>query len=167
MKKQNLLYLGFIIVMLLAASCSNTETQKKQPAENKTSTAVFAKGEKITNEYFTGSAWLQMLVENDSLYNCPIGNVTFEPGARNNWHVHPGGQILLVTSGKGYHQLKGQPVELIESGDIVKVPPGAMHWHGATPDSELTHLAISTNPQKGIVVWMEKLSDEEYNRIKL
>ena len=152
--------------MLVTVSC-NVETQKKQSAENKTNTTVFAKGEKITNEYFTGTAWLQMLVPNDSIYNCQIGNVTFEPGARNNWHVHPGGQILLVTGGKGYHQLKGQPVEQIESGDVVKVPSGVAHWHGATPDSELTHLAISTNTQKGIVVWMEKLSDDEYNRIKL
>jgi quercetin dioxygenase-like cupin family protein len=162
--KKIILFISFITVMLVFLSCSNTKSQK---TENKATAAIFAKGEKITNQYFTGTAWLNMLVTNDSLYNCPIGNVTFEPGARNNWHMHPGGQILLVTSGKGYHQLRGQPIELIKSGDVVKVPPGVPHWHGATPDSELIHLAISTNAQKGIVVWMEKLSDDEYDRIKL
>ena len=124
---------------------------------------IFPKGNKITNYNFAGTAWLQMLVSNDSTYNTSIGNVTFEPKARTNWHKHPGGQILLVTEGKGYYQEKGKPAQLIQKGDVVRIPPDTEHWHGAAPDSELTHIAISPNTDKGSVVWLAAVSDEEYS----
>ncbi len=126
---------------------------------------IFPKGDKITNNYFTGTAWLQMLITNE-VFNCPIGNVTFEPGCRNNWHSHPGGQILLCTSGQGYFQEKGKPIQLLKAGDVVQILPDVVHWHGATPDSEFSHLAITTNPQKGAVEWMQPVTDEEYNSFK-
>ncbi len=126
---------------------------------------IFPKGDKITNNYFTGTAWLQMLVT-DERFNCPIGNVTFEPGCRNNWHSHPGGQLLLCTSGEGYFQEKGKPIQLLKAGDVVQILPDVVHWHGATPDSEFSHLAITTNPQKGAVEWMQPVTDEEYNSFK-
>lgn len=126
---------------------------------------IFPKGQKIKDEHFIGTAWLDMLVSNDSTFNCPIGNVTFEPGARNNWHKHPGGQILLVTSGKGYFQEEGKPVQVIQKGDVVKIDPDVKHWHGAAPDSWLVHLAISTNVQKGVVEWLESVADDEYNNL--
>jgi quercetin dioxygenase-like cupin family protein len=126
---------------------------------------IFPKGEKVTNGYFIGTAWLEMLVPHDSTFNCPIGNVTFEPGARNNWHKHPGGQILLVTGGKGYYQEEGKPVQVLHEGDVVKIRPGVKHWHGATPDSWFTHIAISTNVQKGDTEWLEPVTDEEYNNL--
>jgi quercetin dioxygenase-like cupin family protein len=126
---------------------------------------IFPKGQKITNDYFRGTAWLEMLVSNDSTFNCPIGNVTFEPGARNNWHKHAGGQILLVTGGKGYYQEEGKPVQVLNAGDVVKIPPDVKHWHGATPDSWFTHIAISTNIQKGDTEWLEPVTDEEYNKL--
>ena len=121
----------------------------------------------ITNNNFTGTAWLQMLVNNDSTYNTSIGNVTFEPKARTNWHKHPGGQILLVTDGSGYYQEKGKSAQLLRKGDVVKIPPYAEHWHGAAPDNGLTHIAISVNTDKGNVVWLQPVTDEEYNNIKL
>lgn len=127
--------------------------------------AIFPKGQKIANEYFIGGAWLEMLVT-ESSFHCPIGNVTFEPGARNNWHKHPGGQILLVTGGKGYYQEAGKPVQVIKEGDVVKIQPDVKHWHGATLDSWLVHIAISTNPQKGEAEWLEPVSNEEYNNLK-
>lgn len=127
---------------------------------------IFPKGKKITNNYFTGATWLEMLVQNDNTYNCPIGNVTFEPGARNNWHKHPGGQLLLITGGKGYYQEEGKPVQVLHAGDVVKIPPDVKHWHGATPDSWFSHIAISTNPQKGDAEWLEPVTDEEYNSNK-
>lgn len=127
---------------------------------------IFPKGEKITNDYFIGTTYLQMLVGNDSTFNCPIGNVTFEPRARNNWHKHPGGQILLVTGGKGYFQEEGKPAQDIQAGDVVKIHPNVKHWHGATPDSWFVHLAISTNPEKGDAEWLEPVTDEEYNGLK-
>ncbi len=127
---------------------------------------IFPKGEKIKNDYFIGAAWLEMLVPKDSTFNCSIGNVTFEPGARNNWHKHPGGQILLVTGGKGYFQEEGKPVQVIQEGDVVKIYPDVKHWHGATPDSWFVHIAISTNAQKGDAEWLEPVTDEEYNNLK-
>jgi quercetin dioxygenase-like cupin family protein len=86
----------------------------------------------------------------------------FEPGARNNWHTHPGGQILLITDGLGYYQEKSKPIQLLHKGDVVNILPDVEHWHGATPDSPLTHIAINTNTQKGLVVWLQRVTDEEY-----
>ena len=129
-------------------------------SENKSS--IFPKGEKASPEYFTGTAWIKFLVPNDAVLNCQVGNVVFEPGARNHWHTHPGGQILIATNGTGYYQEKGKAIQLIHQGDVVTIAPGTVHWHGASRDSEFTHLAINTNTQMGIVVWLEKVSDEEY-----
>ena len=127
---------------------------------------IFPKGEKAPADYFTGTAWIQLLVPNDSTLNCQIGNVVFEPGARNNWHTHPGGQALLVTNGIGYYQEKGKPIQLLRKGDVINIPPDVEHWHGASPDGEFTHIAVNPNTQKGIVVWLARVSDEEYNSLK-
>jgi len=128
--------------------------------------AIFSKGERAPADYFTGTVWMKMLVPNDPTLNCQIGNVVFEPGARNNWHTHPGGQVLIVTGGTGYYQEKGKPIQLISKGDVVNIPPDVEHWHGASHDNEFTHLAINPNTQKGVVVWLERVTDEEYNNFK-
>jgi len=129
-----------------------------------TSTA-FPRGRRITGGHFTGSVWVAMLVtDEEDVFESRIGNVTFEPGARTNWHSHPGGQILLVTGGAGYYQEQGRPVQLIREGDVVEIRPGVVHWHGATPSSELTHVAIVTNPLAGNTVWLQPVTDDEYNR---
>ena len=128
--------------------------------------AIFPKGDKASPDYFTGTAWVKLLVPNDTMLNCQIGNVVFEPCARNNWHTHPGGQILIVTDGTGYYQEKGKPVQLLHKGDVVKILPDVVHWHGASPDSEFTHIVINANTQNGIVVWLERVTDEEYNSYK-
>ena len=127
---------------------------------------IFPKGDKAPADYFTGTAWVRMLLPNDSTLNCQIGNVIFEPGARNNWHTHPGGQILLATDGIGYYQEKGKPIQLLRKADVVNIPPHVEHWHGASPDSEFTHIAINTNTQKGLVVWLQRVTDEEFNNFK-
>jgi quercetin dioxygenase-like cupin family protein/alkylhydroperoxidase/carboxymuconolactone decarboxylase family protein YurZ len=142
------------------------KNQQARPDAEQRPETVFPKGEIITGSNFTGTAWLQMLVINDSTYNASIGNVTFAPKARTNWHKHPGGQILLITHGHGYYQEKGKPAKLLQKGDVVRIPPGAEHWHGATANSTLTHIAISPNQLKGNVVWLLPVSDEEYNKIK-
>jgi quercetin dioxygenase-like cupin family protein len=128
--------------------------------------AIFPKGVKAPAEYFTGNTEVSMLVPNDATLNCQIGNVVFEPGARNNWHTHAGGQILLVTNGNGYYQEKGKPIQLLHKGDVVTIPPDTVHWHGATPDSQFTHIAINPNTQKGIVTWLERVTEEEYKSFK-
>lgn len=109
--------------------------------------SIFPKGEKAPAEYFTGTAWIKPLVPDDRSFNCVVGNVTFERSARNNWHTHPGGQILIVTEGTGYFQEKGKLIQLLQKGDVVKILPDVEHWHGASPDSKFTHIAISTNTQ--------------------
>lgn len=124
---------------------------------------VFPKGSKVTNDNFKGTVYLQMLVQADSLNPTPVGNVTFEPGARTKWHLHPSGQILLVTDGVGYYQEKGQAKRIIRKGDIIKCPPSIPHWHGASKDSGMTHLAL-TGSKNGSVVWLEHVTDEEYDR---
>ena len=132
--------------------------------ENKT--AIFPKGEKASPDYFTGNAWVRNLVAADDIFNTLIGNVTFEPGARNNWHTHPGGQILIATEGTGYYQERGKPIQLFRKGDVIKIPPDIEHWHGASHDSEFTHIFINSNTNKGIIVWLERVTDEEYNSFK-
>jgi len=127
---------------------------------------IFTKGEKAPSDYFTGTAYVKNLVPNDETFNVLMSNVVFEAGCRNVWHKHPGGQILIITEGKGYYQEKGKPIQLISKGDVIKIAPSLVHWHGATPDSELTHIAVNTNTQEGIVEWLEPVTDEEYNSFK-
>ncbi len=152
----------FLTILFVACNDNN----KHEIAMKYKTEFIFPKGDKITNNNFTGTAWLQMLVNNDSTYSTTIGNVTFEPGARTNWHKHPGGQILLVTDGTGFYQEKGKPAQLIRKGDVVKIPPDTEHWHGAGPSNSLTHIAISPNTDKGSVVWLQPVTDGEYSKIK-
>ena len=135
-------------------------------SEQQDKNEIFSKGEPASVDYFTGKVWVNVLVPNDPVFNCLVGHVMFEPGARNNWHLHPGGQILIVTGGIGYYQERGKPIQLIRTGDVVKVLPDVEHWHGASPGSEMTHMAISTNTDKGIVTWLERVSDKEYGGYK-
>ena len=135
-------------------------------AENKNEKSIFPKGEKASAAYFTGTAWVKMLLANDPVLNSQVGNVVFEPGARNYWHTHPGGQVLIATDGIGYYQEKSKPIQLLHTGDVVKILPGVEHWHGASPDSEFTHIAINMNTQNGIVNWLAAVTDGEYNSFK-
>jgi quercetin dioxygenase-like cupin family protein len=145
-------------------SCSNDKEQ--HDAESKTGAElVFPKGEKVTNDNFKGTVWLNYLAESDTVYNVNIGSVSFEPGARTNWHYHKGGQVLLVTQGKGLYQEKGKRARIIEKGDAIKCPPNIEHWHGATPTDAMTHVAIGTNTNVGGAVWLEAVTDEEYNAV--
>jgi len=123
---------------------------------------TFPRGEKITNNNFIGNAWLYQMIMPDSLNQTQVGSVTFEPGARTNWHLHPGGQILLITGGTGYYQEKGSPKRIIKKGDVVKCPAKLPHWHGASKDDMLIQIAI-TNTHKGPPVWLQPVTDEEYN----
>ena len=131
--------------------------------------AIFNKGDKMPepyNRYFVGQAYLQMLVTGEKEFNCPIGNVTFEPGCRNNWHRHPGGQILLVTGGRGWYQEDGKEAHELKTGDVIKISPNVKHWHGAAKDSWFVHLSVETNTQAGSAEWFEPVNDEEYNKLK-
>lgn len=143
------------IILLIFTGC----TEKKEPVAEYVS--IFPDGQKIDNDNFTGIAWLTMLAESDSLNAMYAGNVRFEPGTRTNWHSHPAGQLLIVIDGEGYYQEKEQPKRILRKGDAVKCPPHTPHWHGAAPDSEFSHIAISSS-ENGPTEWYHPVSDNEY-----
>lgn len=117
-------------------------------------------------DYFVGKSYLDML----STQQVVIGNVTFEPGCRNNWHIHHaqkgGGQILLVTAGRGYYQEWGKEPRELHPGDVVNIPPEVKHWHGAAPDCWFSHIAIEVPGEETSNQWCEPVTDEEYNKLK-
>ena len=147
------------LLLIAVAGCS----MDKQGTDSPANTRIFPEGSPGPSEFFTGIARVHGLVENDSIYTMNAGSVTFEPAARSHWHAHPSGQILIVTAGVGYHQIKGQPKETIRKGDVVKCPPNQVHWHGASQDSSMTHIYILPNTEKGIVEWIEPVTDAEFS----
>ena len=114
-------------------------------------------------QYFSGKSWLAPL----NIEEVGIHNVTFEPGSRNDWHVHHGaGQILVVVGGKGWYQEAGKPAQALAAGDVVYIAPEIKHWHGVTADSYFSHLAMTVQKEGVSVTWMEPVSDAEYNELK-
>ena len=130
-------------------------------------TSVFPMGEENPyGQYFDGQSYLNML----STEQVVVGNVTFEPGCRNHWHIHHaqkgGGQILLVTAGRGYYQAEGQEPQELHPGDVVNIPAGVKHWHGAAKDSWFAHLAIEVPAEGGSTEWCEPINAEDYEKLK-
>lgn len=129
---------------------------------------IFEKGASNTAfaQYFIGESYLNML----STEGVVIGNVTFEPGCRNNWHIHQadrgGGQILLVTGGRGWYQEWGKPAQELHPGDVVRIPAGAKHWHGAAKDSWFVHLAVEVPGENTKNEWCEPVSDADYGKLE-
>lgn len=114
-------------------------------------------------QYFVGQSYLNML----TTQGVGIGNVTFEPSCRNNWHIHhKGGQILLCTAGRGYYQEWGKAAQELHPGDVVNIPPEVKHWHGAAPNSWFQHLAIEVPAEGASNEWLEPVSDDEYLQLK-
>jgi 4-carboxymuconolactone decarboxylase len=132
--------IAFLFQITLKAQTMDTN-------ENQNKRSIFSKGDKASHEYFTGTAWVKTLVANEDTLTTIISNVVFEPGARNNWHTHPAGQILICTEGRGSYQ---------EKGSLFK-------RHGASLTSSFTHIAININTEKGVVNWLKPVTDEEYN----
>lgn len=129
--------------------------------------SVFPIGDENTaySKYFIGTSYLNML----STKQVNIGNVTFEPRCRNNWHIHHaktgGGQILLVTAGKGYYQEWGKPIQKLNAGDVVNIPANTKHWHGAQPDDWFEHLAVEVPGTECETAWCEAVLDNEYDKL--
>ena len=115
-------------------------------------------------EYFTGSVRIDSRFQGSAPARVGGGIVTFEPGARTAWHTHPLGQTLIVTSGGGWVQRQGGPIEEVRPGDVVWFPPGLKHWHGATPTTAMTHIAIAEALDGKSVDWMEQVSDAQYGK---
>lgn len=124
---------------------------------------IFPAGEKNPySQFFVGQSYLKGLVA-DPKVNVGVGTVTFEPGCRNNWHIHRDGfQMLLVTGGEGWYQEEGKPAQFLKAGDVIVTHDGVKHWHGAAKDSWFAHIAITA----GTPEWLEPVSDEEYNEVK-
>ena len=115
-------------------------------------------------EYFTGSVRVDPMFPATAPSRMSGGLVTFEPGARSAWHTHPVGQVLVVTAGLGWVQREGGPVEEIRPGDVVWIPPGVKHWHGAAAATGMTHIALQEHVDGRVAEWMEKVTDEQYRR---
>ncbi len=113
-------------------------------------------------QYFSGKSWLAMLTTEGVV----TANVTFEPGCRNNWHVHhKGGQILLCVAGRGYCQFEGEAARELHAGDVVYIPPEVKHWHGAAPTSWFSHIAVEVPAEGHSNEWLEPVSDEAYSKL--
>lgn len=132
--------------------------------ENEVKNNLFGFG-KLNTQYadvFIGNSYLNSLVSKDDNIDVGVSNVNFEPGCRNNWHIHHNGfQILLVTAGEGWYQEEGKPAQLLKPGDVVAIHEGVKHWHGATKDSWFSHIAITKSESE----WCEPVSDEEYDQL--
>lgn len=131
-------------------------------AQNQASNTIFPQGKQIIAN-FTGIVRVQQLVAQDTIFNLVAGNITFQPGARSYWHTHNAGQILLVTDGIAYTQEKGKLIQVFHKGDVITCLPNVEHWHGASPRSSMTHIAINPNADKGVVNWLRPVTDQEYN----
>ena len=154
-------------LLMSSAYAAENNTTKEEKQMHQEFTTVFARGAKndAYAKYFVGQSYLNML----SLEQVVIGNVTFEPGCRNNWHIHHadkgGGQILLVTGGRGYYQEWGKDAVEMKPGDVINIPAGVKHWHGAASDAWFSHLAIEVPGKDTSNEWLEPV-EEDYHKLK-
>jgi quercetin dioxygenase-like cupin family protein len=140
----------------------------QQPMDRKTTMNIQRNGSrpstKGAQDYFSGSVRVEPVFQVGDPMRLNAGSVTFEPGARTAWHTHPLGQTLVITAGLGLVQTENGPIEEVRPGDVVWFPPGEKHWHGATPTTAMTHIAVQESLNGKNVDWMEKVSDAQYNR---
>lgn len=153
-----------LLLFLLSFGFSLTVLAQETKSIAQEVDAIFPQGQKGSDRFFTGNAYNYGLVQSDTSMTTLIGNVYFEPGARSNWHTHPAGQILIITSGEGYHQIEGQLKEILKKGSVAICPPNVRHWHGASPGTGMLQLYVLPNTEKGIVEWMEAVTDEQYKK---
>ena len=148
------------------AQSNQTGATPSAPAQDSQAIKIARRGSQPSRqgpaENFTGSVRVDPLFQANAPARASGSLVTFEPGARSNWHTHPLGQVLIVTAGTGRVQRWGDPVDEIRNGDVVWSPPGQKHWHGAAPDSSMAHIAISEALEGKAVEWMEKVTDVQY-----
>jgi 4-carboxymuconolactone decarboxylase len=163
MMKRKLNLILLLLLSLSSAVMGQTNNQDSADPSPYKMTSITEKGSKAPSENFTGTVWVNMAVGPDDNYNMVAGKVIFEPTARTNWHSHDNGQVLIVTEGVGYYQEEGNPIEVIREGDVVKIPKKVKHWHGASHNSSMAHIAIVTEIDPYTATdWMEPVTDEEY-----
>lgn len=161
MRRLFFIFVTVIGVLQIPMQSINAQNMKKEEVPQNLSAFSVGKENAGFEQYFTGKSWLAPLSGNKDL-NVPMFNVTFEPGCRNNWHSHTGGQILIAVGGVGYYQERGKAARRLLPGDVVEIAPDVEHWHGAAPDSWFSHLAIECNPQTNKNTWLERVDDEQY-----
>jgi quercetin dioxygenase-like cupin family protein len=156
-----------IFVLMILLCLANAQTDQRGGKQVQSITIARSGSQPSTPgqaEYFTGSVRIDPLFPVTEPARAAAARVTFEPGARTAWHTHPLGQKLIVTAGAGWVQQQNGPVEEIREGDVVLIPPGAKHWHGATATTRMTHIAIQEQLDGKVVEWMDKVSDGQYRR---
>ena len=142
--------------MLLLAAVSTRAVAQEAP--------LFPLGDKAPNVHHTGDVWLNHLSDADSTFDFNVVVATFAAGAKLDWHTHPAGQQLLIMEGTGLYQERGEPVQVVREGDVVKCPPGIEHWHAATPETGVTYLAITGDEP---TQWLESVTEEAFNSTNL
>lgn len=126
---------------------------------------TFPKGELSTTKTHTGDIWLNELVVGNATFDPGVAQAVYGPGAKLDWHIHPAGQVLLITEGTGYYQERGKAVRTVHKGDVIQSAPGVEHWHAAAPDSTFAYVAV-TPTSKGKTIWLRPVTDEEYRQAK-
>tara|TARA_R110000796_G_scaffold183498_2_gene299941 strand:+ start:11904 stop:12419 length:516 start_codon:yes stop_codon:yes gene_type:complete len=158
-----------LLLVFTAFACNESKSKTKTNINNDTietmENAIFPQGEQGSNDYFVRNVWVTDLLAKDKNNEYSIGNVIFEPGARANWHTHPKGQVLIVTEGNGFYQIKGKTAQALKKGDVINVPEETEHWHGASANSKLVHIAITNYLDDQNVNWLEPVSEEDYKRV--
>src|SRR5438128_6654737 len=153
---------------LLIATAASLFALASAPVQADETITITRAGSQPSNkgpaQFFTGSVRVDPLFPATAPSRMSAGSVTFEPGARSAWHTHPVGQILIVTAGVGRVQQWSGPVQDIRPGDVVRIPPGVKHWHGAVPTAAMTHIALQETLDGKNVDWLEKVSDEQYGK---
>jgi quercetin dioxygenase-like cupin family protein len=163
MKTSTAIKLIFLAMVFFALACKNNKNKDNMTTTQETS--LFEKGDKLPGEYFTGDAYLKLLLNRDSNSDFIMGSVTFEPGARTVWHTHPKGQVLIVTEGQGWYQEKGKAAQSIRKGDVVNIPENVKHWHGASSKSKMVHIAITNYKDDVNVVWLNPVTEADYAEV--
>lgn len=147
----------YVLLFVAAFFCKQANAQDS---------TLFPKGAIGANtDNYTGTIWLSELNHPDSNFTFSLAQAVYAPGSKLDWHIHPGGQYLLITEGTGYYQEKGKPGKVVHKGDIIKCDPGVEHWHGAAPNSSFAYVAV-TPIQKGRTIWLKRVTEAEYNSIK-
>jgi quercetin dioxygenase-like cupin family protein len=156
--------LGFAAFAAPGAKAESSNMQRKSTMDIDIKRNGSRPSTKGSSDWFTGSVRVDPLFQTPDPGRVSGGQVTFEPNARTAWHTHPLGQTLVVTAGLGWVQREGGPIEEIRAGDVVWFPPGVKHWHGASPTTAMTHIAIQESVSGKNVDWMEKVSDDQYRK---
>ncbi len=161
---KRLLFLSGLFFQFSIHAVASTASSDAQKASLKVISVGEQSAAQGPKENFVGSVSVKMLVEGESPSNLTCGSVAFSPGARSNWHTHPRGQLLIVTDGEGLVQEWGKPARKIKNGDVIWTPPNVKHWHGASRKMALTHSAVTETLDGKAVIWMERVSDEDYSK---